>query len=283
MGKNGVKEGLLSQYLVYWNHVKEAFNLMTHAYQVMPAVTPDLKAEAFRVRHKVYCAELNYEAENTSGMEEDEFDHHSTQMVLYSRAHKSYIGCVRLVHGRHEGGHHELPFEHHCRGRVNNKIFAMVKESGHHYAEVSRLAIEKNFRHVGRDKTNQALGGQTKSSFALLSLYLGLHAMARQQGVRYLFAIVEPRLLRNLHRHNVPAIQIGQGVDHRGLRVPVLIDVEDIEKIIPSAIRPIYGALCHDVSKLLRPVERAGKEDLPSLPLREILTEQEKLVGTAAH
>lgn len=283
MGKVGIKEGFLSHYLVYWNHVKEAFNLMTHAYQVMPAVNPTLQAEAFKVRHKVYCAELNYEETNAHGIEQDEYDHHSTQMVVYSRSHKSYIGCVRLVHGHHEGQRRELPFEHHCKDRLDHRILSMVKESGHRYAEVSRLAIEKDFRHVGRQHTNRALGGQTKSSFALLSLYLGLQAMARQQNVRYLFAIVEPRLLRNLHRHNVPAIQIGQGVDHRGLRVPILIDVEDIEKIIPSAVKPIYGAIRRDVSKLLQPAAKESVADLAPLPLRELLMEQNRKVAERLH
>jgi N-acyl amino acid synthase of PEP-CTERM/exosortase system len=267
------KKGFIPSYVTYLNNLKEFYNLVTHSYQVVPAVNAEIKAEAFKLRHKVYCSELNYEETNSQEQEQDEFDHHSTQMLVYSRAHKSYIGCVRLVHGRHEGEMKDLPFEHHCKGRINHKILNMVKESGQKYAEVSRLAVEKDFRHCGRSKTKRAMGGQPKSSFALLSLYLGIHAMARQQNVRYLFAIVEPRLLKNMHRHNIPAIQIGEGVDHRGLRVPILIDVEDIEKIITAAVRPVYNAIRRDVAKFVRPCEEKEIPYFNPLSLREMMVE----------
>lgn len=270
MDNSGNREGLLSKCLVYLNHAKDVFNLVTHTYQVIPATNPTLAAESYKVRHKVYCAELNYEASNSSGIETDEFDHHSTQMVVYSRPAKSCIGCVRLVHGHHEGKERDLPFEHHCKGKLDTRLISMVKESGHKYAEVSRLAIDRDYRHIGRKK---ALKGHKKSSFVLLSLYLGLQALARQQNVRYLFAIVEPRLLKNLHRHNVAAIQIGQGIDHRGLRVPILIDVEDIERVIPSAIRPIYNLIRRDVGKVMGP-ETVDTTEIAPLPLHDIMREQ---------
>ena len=273
MGEFIRKGGSLTKYMVYWNAIKEFLNLMTHFYKVMPAVNHSLETEAFKIRHKVYCSELQYEAQNADSMEKDEFDHHSTQMVVYSKADKSYIGCVRMVHGRHNGITHSLPFEHHCAEKLNKRIIDMVKQSGHKYAEVSRLAIDREFRHIGRKNVAKSLGGQQKSSFVLLSLYLGLQAMARQQNVRYLFAIVEPRLLKNLHRHSVPAIQIGEGVDHRGLRVPILIDVEDIEKIIPSIMRPLYNVIHKDVSSLMAPLNEQAPEIAP-LYLHDYIEQQ---------
>lgn len=272
-----IKKGIVPSYVTYWNNLKEFYNLVTHSYQVIPAVTKDIQAEAFKLRHKVYCSELNYEATRDTQEEQDEYDHHSTQMVVYSRAHKAYVGCVRLVHGRHEGAIKDLPFEHHCKGRINHKILNMVKESGHKYAEVSRLAVEKDFRHCGRDKAKQAMKGQPKSSFALLSLYLGIQAISRQQNVRYLFAIVEPRLLKNMHRHNIPAIQIGEGVDHRGLRVPILIDVEDIERTILTALKPVYNAVRKDVAKYIQPSDDKDVEYLKVIPLRELMEENKNI------
>ena len=257
MGQKKFRGAKLSQYLHYWNQLKELMNLVTHAYHVMPAVNAELKKEAFKVRHDVYCSELNYEEGNEEGIETDEYDDYSTHMVLYSKIENNYIGCARLVHGQHEGLTHGLPMEHHCQGKLDHKILNMVKNSGHKYAEVSRLAIHRDHRHMGRGKGQKgSLGGQRKSSFALLSLYLGLQAVARQQNIRYLMAIVEPRLLKNLHRHNVPAIQIGEGTDHRGLRVPILIDVEDIEKIIPSVMKPLYAIIHKDISKLMTPLRQ---------------------------
>lgn len=258
MVTKGIRQGLLlSKYINFWNDIREYFNLMTYAYQVLPAVTNDLKHHAHKVRHNVYCAELNYEETNLDGTEKDEYDHHSTQMVVYSRIEKSYIGCVRLVHGQHGGNNHHMPLEHHCQNGLNHQLMSMIKNSGHKYAEVSRLAIDREYRHIGRKKSDRGLGKRpsSKSSCVLLSLYLGVFSLAKQQNIRYLFAIVEPRLLKNLHHHSVPAIQIGEGVDHRGLRVPIMIDVEDIERIIPKVMRPLYSAIHRDVSKLLDTVQ----------------------------
>lgn len=274
MGGVSRGENLLSQYLSYWDNFKDFFGLISHSYRVMPAVTEELKLEAFKVRHKVYCAELGYEKNNFHGVETDNFDSHSTQMVVYSRAVKAYVGCLRLVHGRHNDVLHNLPMELHCAGKLDQKIIDMVKQSGHRYAEVSRLAIDKNFRHIGRKDVTKALGKEKKSSFVLISLYLGLQALARQQNVRYLLAIVEPRLLKNLHRHEIPAFQIGEAIEHRGLRVPILIDTEDIENIIPSVVRPLYNLIHRDISSLLEPItERTGNSEIS---LSEMISREKK-------
>lgn len=235
----------------YWSTLVELVHLMTNSYRVMPALTSELQEEAHRVRHRVYCSELNYEESNSAGIEKDDFDHHATQMVVYSRSHKAFVGCLRLVHGRYEGTSHRLPFEHHCGDKIDRRILSMVKSSGYNYAEVSRLAIDADHRQRGKNHDRRVLGGRRKSSFALLSLYLGLQAMARQQNVRYLLAVVEPRLLNSLRRYGIPAIQIGQGVDHRGLRVPILMDVEEIERIIPSFMKLLYNRIKADVASFL--------------------------------
>ncbi len=241
-----------------------------------------MKREAFKIRHKVYCSEFKYEDTRDTEMEEDEFDNHSSHMVVYSRSHKSYIGCARLVHGRHEGVSKELPFEHHCANQIDHKILNSIKNSGHEYAEVSRLTIEKNFRNMGQKKGKKSLSRQKNyNAFALITLYLGVQAMARQQGIRYLFAIVEPRLLKNLHHHNVPAIQIGKGVDHRGLRVPIMIDVEDIERIIPSALKPVYNNIKRDV-KDVKPANIGAMTESLDIPDLYAAQEQEPLQGKMA-
>ncbi|MDY0028738.1 MAG: PEP-CTERM/exosortase system-associated acyltransferase [Pseudobdellovibrionaceae bacterium] len=277
MARHSLKEGFFFLCANYWDNIKETFNLMTHAYRVLPAESEQMKREAFKIRHKVYCSELKYEDTRETGMEEDEFDSHSSHMVLYSRSHKSYIGCARLVHGRHNGVAKALPFEHHCENQIDHKILNSIKNSGHGYAEVSRLAIEKSFRNMGQKKERKSLSRQKNyNAFALISLYLGVQAMAKQQGIRYLFAIVEPRLLRNLHHHNVPAIQIGKGVDHRGLRVPIMIDVEDIERIIPSALKTVYSNIKRDI-KEAKPAYTGIMEETLDIPPLYSTEEQEPM------
>lgn len=248
-------EGTILSYLKSLSYkISEAWHLLTHSYRVVPAVSHELAREAYKIRHKVYCSELNFEEINHQEIERDQYDDHSSQLVVFHKKAKSYVGCVRLVHGYHDGVHFELPFEHHCRGRLDEAFIQKIKESGARYAEVSRLAIDKGFRNKKPKEHNRNHHlSKAISSSVLLSLYLGLQALAKQQQLRYVFAIVEPRLLKNFHKHGIPAVQVGQAIDHRGLRVPIVIDVLEFETCMPLAFRRLYKNIRKDVGKFLSP------------------------------
>lgn len=248
-------EGTILSYLRnLFSKVNEAWHLLTHSYRVVPAISHELAHEAYKIRHKVYCSELNFEEINHQEIERDHFDDHSSQLIVYHKRAKSYVGCVRLVHGYHNGAHFELPFEHHCRGKLDEAFIQKIKQSGAPYAEVSRLAIDKDFRNKkAKEHSHNHHSSKAISSSVLLSLYLGLQALAKQQQLRYIFAIVEPRLLNNFHKHGIPAVQVGQAIDHRGLRVPIVIDVLETEACMPLAVRRLYKNIRKDVRKFLSP------------------------------
>lgn len=241
-----------SRYSVYWNNIKEFLNLMTHSYRVLPAVTPELAKEAYKLRSKVFCEELRFEDDRTDGMETDQFDKHATQMVVYSKSDKAYVGCMRIIHGDHSGVRHTLPFEQHCRGKLDHRIITQIKESGDKYGELSRLTIDKQFRHIGREQEKSTKYGKAKSSVILFSLYLGLKAIAHQQGIRYIFAIMEPRLANSIRRLSVPVVQVGDAIEHRGLRIPVLIDMSQTESFVPTIMRPLYKAFYKEMSRFVQ-------------------------------
>lgn len=245
------KMATLAKYKSALSQVGDLFHLFTNSYHVVPATSTELQNHAYRIRHSVYCKELNFEEGNTLAIEQDEYDAHSSQIVVYNRQVKSYIGCARLVHGYHNGERKTLPIEHHCAGKLDQKIMDMIKNSGHKYAEISRLAIDKDFRHIGRKDASKTMTKQFSSSCTLLSLYLGLQALGRQQGVKYALAIVEPRLLKNLHRHSIPAMQIGEAIDHRGLRVPIMIDGEEFENKIPAIVKPLFNNIDKNIARHL--------------------------------
>lgn len=256
-------EGAILSYLRNLSYkINEAWHLLTHSYRVVPAVSHELAHEAYKIRHKVYCSELNFEEINHQEIERDQYDDHSSQLVVFHKREKAYVGCARLVHGYHDGAHFPLPFEHHCHGRLDETIIQKIKESGEKYAEISRLAIDREFRHKGHSKkfglpqeskAKSLAVRSAKSASILLSLYLGLQALSKEQGVRYVFAIVEPRLLKNFHKHGIPAVQVGQGIDHRGLRVPIVIDIHEFETCMPLAFRRLYKNIRKDVGKFLSP------------------------------
>lgn len=224
---------------------KDAATVFTNKYQIIHANTDSLKKAAYSIRHEVYCRELQYENTAHTGMETDAYDVHSDQILLLNEDSQRFVGCVRLVHGRTQDGNFLLPFEKTCGENVDSRLIRMVKESGEKYVEVSRLAIAQDFRNreradiadLGEKKTRVASGG-------VAMLYLGIQAYARTHDVKYLFAIVQERLLRSMHRLSIPAIQIGQAVEHRGARVPIMIETKDVERIMPLVLKPKYRVIC---------------------------------------
>lgn len=217
--------------------LREIYSLLTGGYKVYSAVTPEEELIAYRIRHEVYCEELNYEPLSFAGFEKDPFDENATQVILYSKKDGRHIGCTRFIHG--DRLHPELPFEKLCGETLDQTILKQVKSSGDKYAEISRLAVVSDHRR----------GVAKKSSVALWMLYLGILALARHHGIKYLFALVQPRLFRVLQIRGIPIRQIGKGVDHRGLRVPVIVDMERIEPVVPILCRPVYAAIKKDIEK----------------------------------
>lgn len=291
---------ILSRLKSLASQTREVWSLLTHSYKVVPAVSAQLAREAHTIRHRVYCSELNFEQINHQEIEADDYDHHASQLLVYHKKAKAYVGCARLVHGFHEGVHFKLPFEHHCHGRLDEEVINKIKESGERYAEISRLAIDKDFRHRGHSsklglpqefKLKSLAVRSAGSASILLSLYLGLQALSKEQKVRYVFAIVEPRLLKNFHKHGIPAVQVGQGVDHRGLRVPIVIDVHEFETCMPMPFRRLYRAIQRDVAKFLSPALAAkelenddlmkGVLQLPMKPVADVVSKPHVLKGSA--
>jgi len=103
----------------------------------------ELKA-LFRLRYKVYCTEWGFEKpeDHPDGIETDIYDQHSVHFALKDETER-IIGAVRLILDSPEG----FPLEKHCELDIDKE--ALPRNT---LAEVSRLAISKDFRRRKEDK-----------------------------------------------------------------------------------------------------------------------------------
>ena len=78
------------------NSTSELFNRYL---SVVPADTPSLLDQAFRLRFQVYCVERGFEnpADHPDGRERDRDDDRSLHSLLIDRATGSAVGTVRLI------------------------------------------------------------------------------------------------------------------------------------------------------------------------------------------
>ena len=216
-------------------------------FEIAPATTAQLRDAAFSVRHSVYCEDLGFEPARADRLEQDEFDRQSLHLLIRHRASDAFVGCVRLVRPVPGQEMQRLPFEHVCHGLAPGAV-PDSPERRARIAEVSRLAVVRSFRRRRGEAARPAPLGESdfgagpalRFPYVLVGLYLGVVAAAALHDVQRMFVLTEPRLGTHLHRLGLRVIRIGPPVEHRGLRVPAMIDVGPVEQGMHAMMRPLY-------------------------------------------
>jgi N-acyl amino acid synthase of PEP-CTERM/exosortase system len=202
-------------------------------FSVIPANSAELREEVYRLRHQVYCDELGYEPRRASRLEHDAYDARSIHCLLFHKASQSFAGCVRLVLPDGNDEDEQLPFEGSCSQSLEWDFDAAGQTPRTRYGEISRLAITANFRRrrseaASDDDATDALDSAADSDRRLfpsvaLGLYVAITAMGLNRGLDGVFAMMEPRLARQLRRFGIVFTQVGAQVEHRGVRAPFFI------------------------------------------------------------
>lgn len=242
---------------------------MSHGYRkffrVVPALSDGLRAENYRIRHEVYCRELAYEPLRTDGLESDEFDARSVHCLVQSVSTGAYVGCARLVLDDPALAGAPLPFEITCSSALDRTIIDPVSVDRQRIAEISRLAVIGSYRRrrgeqdkpISLSEEDFGTESRPRQPYLALAVYLGLIALARQYGIDTLFVLTEPRLAVNLARLGVRIERIGGGVDHRGLRFPSMMSVDEIIGGMNFLLRALFEVIACEVRT---GIEAAGEQ-----------------------
>lgn len=208
-------------------------------FDIVPAITPQLLDEAFRLRYQVYCRERGYEeaAAFTDLRETDSFDRHSVHSLIVSRADASILGTVRLVLADHDSLGSSFPMQQICRNLRIDRIRPLRLSKT---AEISRFAISKVARKFSKVPASQEgcllKNPGDKAGPARPSMVLGLMKaivqMSREHGVRDWLAVMDPSLLRLLGRFGIYFQPVGPLVAYHGMRQPCYGNIELLLKRI---------------------------------------------------
>jgi len=243
----------------------DRFNLgagFSKYFQIEAAANESIRDDVFRLRHEVYCEELKFEPERPDRRETDAFDRHSVHCLLRSsREPYSPVGCTRLILADPSSLDDPLPFEAACAQTLNRTIIDPAKLDRHHIAEVSRLAVRsayrrrRNEKHVAvaiNDEDFADSDGQPRFPYIPISLYLGAVALAARNDIETLFVLTEPRLASHFSKLGVHIKQIGGPIEHRGTRVPSMMDVQSIIKGIRFMVKPIWRVVQEQIEMSYR-------------------------------
>lgn len=233
-------------------HIGTAFK---QYFEIVPAFTEELKREAYRVRHSVYCEDLQYESLQPNGFEIDEYDAHSLHLLIRNIHSNTFIGCTRIIRPPSNCNDRRLPFEKICAQTLDRSIMDPAKLPADKIGEISRLAVTAAFRRRKGEKNHpihiserdSSIGPVARFPYIPLGLYIGTVELARIYNIKVLFMLTEERLASHFSRLGARLESIGSPIEHRGLRFPSMVEVSNIIKDMRPIFRPLYQAVAADI------------------------------------
>jgi N-acyl amino acid synthase of PEP-CTERM/exosortase system len=105
-------------------------------------------------------------------------------------------------------------------------------------AELSRFCVSKQFRRRANEQdlivTNDMEDsryiprGKNSSASITLALFACAIRMSSDHNIHYWYALIEPALKRVVAPLGINVVQMGELVDHHGMRIPCALKVEDL-------------------------------------------------------
>lgn len=117
------------------------------------------------------------------------------------------------------------------------------------------IAVRAQYRRrKGETKTALALSDddfgtkdQPRFPYIPIGLYLAVIALAKREGVETLFMLTEPRLADHFAKLGVRITQIGGPVEHRGIRVPSMMNATDVINRLRFFVKPIWRVVVEEI------------------------------------
>jgi N-acyl amino acid synthase of PEP-CTERM/exosortase system len=234
-------------------------------FRMVPADTPLLRNEAYRIRYAVYCDELGFEdpQDHPDRLERDPFDAHALHALLQHQPSGEFVGCVRLILASADDPHAQFPFERFCHRALQQDLSSHGRLGRAVIGEISRLAVRSDFRRRSGERQHpvglmESLDRRDRQGrvpeahrrlfpFIAPTLYLTGAAMALERGLSQAYVMMEPRLARHLRRYGIMFEQVGNVVDYHGQRGPFRIRREDLLEHLKPRMRALLEAIRSEI------------------------------------
>jgi N-acyl amino acid synthase of PEP-CTERM/exosortase system len=225
-------------------HLHEEFSKY---FAIERAVSGELRDEAFRIRHAVYCEELAFEPVRPDRRERDEHDAHAEHILIRTVQTGVAVGCARVIIPPAED--YSLPVERSVEWKAKRPLLDLHGRP--RIAELSRLAVVPQFRRrAGEQGRPIALSDadfgtsmQPRFPHIPVGLYLGALAVAYERSIAALVVLTEPRLASHFGRLGVRLAQLGPPIEFHRWRAPYIMQVPEIVGALPAVVRALYGVI----------------------------------------
>ncbi len=205
----------------------------------------ELYEAIFRLRYQVYVDEWGFEkpADHPDGLEKDRYDQYSRHFYACAGSEDEVIGTARII----LSSDLTLPILENFSFYENFK-----KIPGQSVAEISRLAISKDFRRraidsvmFNKDKIHaKDLGSHQKGLEEIVverrkcehelvqGIYLSVYRECIMLGLTHCYAVMARGLYVILSRWGICFEQIGPEKKYHGVRAPYVLSIKALEETL---------------------------------------------------
>lgn len=233
--------------------ILDAFNLY---FEMVPALSEELKNEVYKLRFQVYCNETNFEdpAAHPDGMEYDEFDERSIHYLIAHRNSNAYAATTRLILPDLQKPDILFPIEKYSIIDNPEPLKDIERKK---LAEVSRFCVSKEFKRrkneIGsltgiNENSIQYITEDERRTFPHITIALiaCLIRISEEHHIHYWYAVMEPALLRFLSTLGIHFTGIGPVTEYHGKRKPGVIKVSDLLSGVFQKNPSIWSMLTND-------------------------------------
>lgn len=225
------------------------------------AESDKLKHDVYKLRHKVYCEELNFEDIKETYEECDEFDSRAIHCFVRHLSSGNLAGTVRLITSKTET--ELLPIEKFCLHSITDKELSPENFKRSEICEISRLAVPQEFRKREIDKFSSAATGAINEKvfsptelrcfpYIAICLYFSAAAMSFHTQRFHVFVMMEPRLARSLNFVGIMFKPLGKPIDFHGKRAPYYIDSRQLKLTLSPGYIKLLNSIERDLfSKMI--------------------------------
>lgn len=190
--------------------------------------------DVFRLRFKVYCDEKGFlpGADYPLGLEIDEFDPRAIHIIV-NGDDGIVIGYMRILDGQDTAGY---PLFAH--GLTAYDDFPLPPEGG--AIEISRMIVRSDYRHEFRPaddgmSPDEALpdpAARNASDLVQYKLLRIAYRHAFDNGIRWIYAAMEPTLHRKFRMMGMPFRAIGPTGDYLGEVRPYAMNIREMQAVL---------------------------------------------------
>lgn len=217
-----------------------------HYFSAELANSPQQREACFRLRHQVYCEELNFEPLKPNGLETDCFDNRAWHACISHTQKQQLAGTVRVITSASRT--ELLPLEQNFGALITNPVLSPQNFDRQHICEISRLAVPANIRRNQPCDDDMRSTEQQCCRQVAVALYLIATQLCLQTNRHHSFVMIEPALARILRRIGIHFIQIGDTVDYNGLRAPYYLDMRTTKVTLTAEYLQLRSTLAQQLN-----------------------------------